>query len=148
MSVGIPDLGIALLCAVELCSLHFACGWDPQRIVANSLFADGAAAAVISSTPRPDNSSRTLKAHGSTLLPDSADAMTWRITDHGFEMTLSPRVPELIKQHLRPWLTHWLASQHVSLADIRSWAVHPGGPRILHAVESALSLPSSALAMG
>ena len=73
-------------------------------------------------------------------MPDSADAMTWRIGDHGFRMTLSARVPELIQTHLRSWLAGWLERHGLGLDDVRSWAVHPGGPRILDAVESALSL--------
>jgi predicted naringenin-chalcone synthase len=82
-----------------------------------------------------------LAASGTFLMPDSAEAMTWRIGDHGFRMTLSARVPELIKTHLRPWLTGWLNSHGLALEDVASWAVHPGGPRILDAVESALGLP-------
>jgi len=136
----------ALVCAVELCSLHFAYGWDPQRIVANSLFADGAAAALIESGAETNAPPWSLAANGSCLMPDSTDAMTWHITDHGFEMTLSPRVPDIIKAHLRPWLETWLARHGLALGRIGSWAVHPGGPRILAAVESALSLPDSALA--
>jgi predicted naringenin-chalcone synthase len=78
-------------------------------------------------------------------MPDSADAMTWHIGDHGFRMTLSPRVPELIKVHLQEWLRGWLGRHGLALEDVESWAVHPGGPRILLAVEHALELPSDAL---
>jgi predicted naringenin-chalcone synthase len=135
-----------LLCAVELCSLHLFCGWDLEKIVANALFADGAAAVV--GVPRdlasPD--SWRLAATGSCLIPDSEDAMTWRIGDFGFEMTLSNRVPALIRENLRPWLERWLEECGLRLDDVRSWAVHPGGPRILSAVEEALGLPSEALA--
>jgi predicted naringenin-chalcone synthase len=66
--------------------------------------------------------------------------MTWQIGDHGFEMTLSPRVPSLICEHLRPWLTRWLDKHNQCLDTIRSWAIHPGGPRILTAVEESLGL--------
>ena len=66
--------------------------------------------------------------------------MSWRIGDQGFEMTLSPQVPELIHQHLRPWLEEWLAKHDLDLADVGSWAVHPGGPRILSAVSEAINL--------
>jgi predicted naringenin-chalcone synthase len=79
-------------------------------------------------------------ATGSCYLPDSARAMTWSIGDHGFEMTLSKRVPGLIEQHLRPWLETWLAGQGLALNEIACWAIHPGGPRILGAVEQALGL--------
>ena len=83
---------------------------------------------------------------GSCLFPDSEDAMTWNIGDHGFEMTLSTRVPGLIAA-LRPWLAAWLAGQ--GLAAVGSWAIHPGGPRILAAFRKlALSGDARALARG
>ena len=78
-------------------------------------------------------------------MPDSKDAMTWKIGDHGFEMTLSARVPELIHRHLRPWLESWLGEQNLSLQDVATWAVHPGGPRILQEVTEALGLRADAL---
>ena len=66
--------------------------------------------------------------------------MSWRIADHGFEMTLSPRVPELISQRVRPWLEDWLSRHGQSIATVGSWAVHPGGPRILSAFGEATGL--------
>jgi len=135
-----------LLCAVELCSLHFQYGWQRDQIVANALFADGAAALV--GTPantQPSNQSWQLQASGSSILPNTQDAMSWHIKDHGFVMTLSPRVPSLIHEHLRPWLIHWLATQSIELSQVRSWAVHPGGPRILDAVAQSLKLPDDSL---
>jgi predicted naringenin-chalcone synthase len=66
--------------------------------------------------------------------------MSWRIGDHGFRMGLSPRVPNRIGESLRPWLASWLEARGHPLDRIGSWAVHPGGPRILSAVESALGL--------
>jgi predicted naringenin-chalcone synthase len=66
--------------------------------------------------------------------------MSWTIGDHGFEMTLSKQVPGLIHAYLRPWLTEWLGRQGRRPNEIRSWAIHPGGPRILGAAEEALGL--------
>ncbi len=135
-----------LLCAVELCSLHYRFQWDPERIVANALFADGAAAIVAGGEATPAGG-WGVAATGSCLLPDSQDAMTWRIGDHGFEMTLSNRVPDLINAHLRPWLTEWLGNHGHTLESIGSWAIHPGGPRVLTAVEEALALPKGSTAV-
>jgi predicted naringenin-chalcone synthase len=134
-----------LLCAVELCSLHFAYGWDPDMMVANTLFADGAAAVV--GVTQHDDESRgwSVRAHGTFLMPLSGEAMSWRIGDHGFRMTLSAAVPELIRTNLGGWLIHWLNTHGLSINDIGSWAVHPGGPRILEAVEDALSLENGSL---
>ena len=70
--------------------------------------------------------------------------MTWRIGDHGFEMTLDPSVPELIQRHLRPWRTEWLASHGLSFEAIGSWAIHPGGPRIRLPLRKALGLSNDA----
>jgi predicted naringenin-chalcone synthase len=136
-----------LVCAVELCSLHYHYGWDPQRVVANSLFADGAAALVgVHESAAPHDAWR-LAASGSCLIHDSESAMTWSIGDHGFVMTLSKQIPALIGQSLKPWLTQWLSRQGLNLADVASWAVHPGGPRIVTAVEEALGLDPSATAV-
>ncbi len=133
-----------LLCAVELCSLHFQYGWDPDQVIANALFADGAAAVVgVPGAAAPQDAWR-VEATGSCLFPNSRDAMAWRVGDHGFEMTLSRRVPDLIAAHLRPWLEQWLGQHRLGLEQIRSWAIHPGGPRILSSAVECLGLPPTA----
>ncbi len=129
-----------LLCAVELCSLHYFYGWDPGRMIANAIFADGAAALIGAPSSKALPSAWKIAAAGSCLFPGTKDAMTWSIGDHGFVMSLSKKVPGLIAVHLRPWLESWLRSVDTTLADIRSWAIHPGGPRILGAVEESLGL--------
>ena len=134
-----------LLCAVELCSLHFAYGWDSEMLVANTLFADGAAAVVGVPVENGSTSGWSVQAQGTFLMPESSEAMSWRIGDHGFRMTLSAAVPELIRTNLGGWLSGWLRSQGLGLEDVRSWAVHPGGPRILEAVEDAVALENGAL---
>ena len=131
-----------LLCATELCSLHYQYGPAAENLVANAIFADGAGA-VVCGRPRAATEWRLTRS-GSCLFPNSEDAMSWRVGDHGFEMRLSARVPELIARHLRPWLETWLAKAGLSLAAIGSWAIHPGGPRILEQVAAALDLPRSA----
>ena len=133
-----------LLCAVELCSIHYYYGRQPDKVVANALFADGAAAIVGQWSDVP--SRWHVAASGSCLVPNSAKAMTWSIGDHGFEMGLSRKIPALIAEHLRPWLTAWLGDNRLSLGEIGSWAVHPGGPKILAAVEEGLGLHGEALA--
>jgi predicted naringenin-chalcone synthase len=132
-----------LLCAVELCSLHFHYGWNPKRMVANALFGDGAAAVVGAPASAAPPDAWTATASGSRLFPDAEYAMTWHVGNHGFDMTLSTKVPNLIRANLRPWMEKWLGEQGLALADVRSWAVHPGGPRVLSDVESALGLSPS-----
>ena len=130
-----------LLCAVELCSLHYHYTYNPSKMIANAIFGDGAAALVGVAGDSPTN--WRVLATASCYLPNSANAMTWNIGDNGFEMTLGKNVPSLILRHLRPWLEGWLDEVGVGLGGVRSWAVHPGGPRILTAVEEAIGLTPS-----
>ncbi|MBX9693516.1 MAG: type III polyketide synthase, partial [Cyanobacteria bacterium] len=132
-----------LLCAVELCSLHFQYDWSADNMLANALFADGSAALVATAAGSTETNKKPLSfvtASSSLLIPDSETDMTWTIGDHGFAMTLSPRVPDLIEQHLFGWLEQWLHQEQLQPSDINCWAIHPGGPRILDAVQTALSL--------
>lgn len=134
-----------LVCAVELCSLHQQYGWCPDKIVANALFADGAAAVVGKQATGEVIDHWQLIASGSTIVPDSEEMMSWRIGDNGFEMTLSPRIPDLIHQNLRPWLKQWLLQQGMNIEDVGSWAIHPGGPRILSTVAETVGFEESLL---
>ena len=155
---------VVLMTSVELCSLHYQYGFDPDRIVSGSLFADGSASAVVAaptavtstgmtangSTPNAASSSNTplpsIAATGSMLVPDSREEMTWRIGDNGFEMTLSARVPALIEAHLAAYLDDFLRCNNLQRSGIGGWAVHPGGPRILDAAAAALDLSAEQLA--
>jgi predicted naringenin-chalcone synthase len=137
-----PKARVLVVC-VELCSLHQQYSSDPQQIVANALFADGAAAIIVQGGA--GHGRWGLIGQQSLILSETTDMMSWRIRDNGFEMTLSPEVPDLIRRDLKTWLESWLPQFGVSLADIRSYAVHPGGPRILNAVVEGLGLPNESL---
>ena len=150
VAAACPQANI-LLCAAELSSIHYQYGWNLDNLLANSLFADGSAAMVLRSCTKSESFgcpplSRVI-ASGSCLLCDSEEAMTWRIGDNGFVMTISSRVPELIRAELFPWLSGWLRSHNLTVDEVQSWAVHPGGPKILDAVEESLNLNSEALAV-
>jgi prepilin-type processing-associated H-X9-DG protein len=136
---------VVLLCAVELCSLHMAYGWHPERVVANALFADGAAAVVASSNPSHLHQSLVMQRSGSMVIPESSDLMHWEIGDHGFAMGLSPLVPETVGTALLPWLRNWLKDQTIDLEEVKSWAIHPGGPKILSVCSEVLSLDPNLL---
>ncbi|MDA0330325.1 MAG: hypothetical protein O2958_15135 [Gemmatimonadetes bacterium] len=82
----------------------------------------------------------TVVANGTCVIPDSRDAMSWRIGDHGFRMTLSAEVPQLVEANVRPWIDGWLADHGLTLDQVATWAVHPGGPRILEAFSDAVGL--------
>ncbi len=125
-----------LVCALELCTLHQQNAQDQQRIVANALFGDGAAAIVVRGSD-DEGIGWELRSQSSFVIPETADLMAWKIGNHGFEMTLSPTVPAVIRTVLGPWLRDWLAQFDLRVEDVASWAVHPGGPRILTATAQA-----------
>ena len=138
---------VVLVVCVELCSLHFQYGTRSDHVVANSIFADVAAAviAVGDRAPARRDGWRML-GRWSTVLPDSADQMGWVIGDHGFEMSLSARVPDEIAAHLPGIIDTALATHGLARDTVAAWAVHPGGPRVLVSVAAALGLPPQALA--
>lgn len=138
-----PD-AVVLIIATELCSLHL----QPERavdpIVAASVFADGAAAAVVSSRP-PNGPALRMERFVDGLAPEGASDMAWTIGDHGFEMVLSSYVPKVVGEKAHAALTPLLDGSGVALEDVRRWAVHPGGRAILDRLEEGLALPPEAL---
>lgn len=131
-----------VLCA-ELASLHLqAPSLETDQIVAHALFSDAAAAVVL--TPGGDGYEVTEVA--SLTDPVTADHMTWHVTDLGFRMGLSPQVPDVLGRHVAVFVADLLDRAGLKLPDVDGWAVHPGGPHILDAVERELALPDDALA--
>jgi predicted naringenin-chalcone synthase len=141
--VAVHDRPAVLLC-VELTSLHVQpSSVDTQQIVAHSLFSDAAAAVVLRPSGDPGYRVRDILSVTDTTV---SEYMTWDITDLGFRMGLSHRVPEVLSRYVGQ-LVHELLDRHgLATTDVDGWAVHPGGPRILTVVERELGLPPSALA--
>lgn len=133
---------MVLLVAVELCSLHYYYGAEPSKVIANALFADGAASMIVGQ----EIQGLSLLATGSQLLANSEKEMGWVIGDHGFRMTMTKQIPHKIQKHLRGWIENWLQQSDLTLQQIPHWAVHPGGPKILEAVEAALELSENGIA--
>lgn len=138
---------IALVVCVELCSVHFRPDRDPQNQVACALFGDGAAAAVVAAEHSVSEEVRggamgRLTVGGSLLIPEGRDWMTWRITDAGFAMTLTRDVPPALQNSIRPAVESIQQDRRVGGAesDRLCYAVHPGGPGILRAVDAGLDL--------
>ncbi|MFB6395982.1 type III polyketide synthase [Polymorphospora lycopeni] len=137
----------ALLLCVELTSLHVqpaSARVDTQQIVAHALFSDAAAAAVVLPSRAGGYAVREVAAVTDT---STADHMTWEVTDLGFRMGLSPRVPKVLSMHVRGLVDDLLGRHDLRLSDVDGWAVHPGGPRILGVVERELGLPAEAMAV-
>jgi predicted naringenin-chalcone synthase len=135
----------ALLLCAELTSLHLQpVGGRPdlQQIVSHALFSD-AAAAVVLTAGGPGYAVREVSAVTDTT---TADHMTWEVTDLGFRMGLSPRVPKVLSVHVRKLVDDLLARHDLTVADVDGWAVHPGGPKILDVVQDKLGLDDAALA--
>ncbi len=140
----------AVVISVELTSLHVQPAEegrpDREQVVAHALFADAAGAVVIEPDGAADRTARSA-ADGFTLVDfaartdaQHADLMTWDITDAGFRMGLSPKVPEVLAEHVRPSVGDLLARHGLGLGDVAAWAVHPGGPRIVDTVAEELGL--------
>jgi alkylresorcinol/alkylpyrone synthase len=139
-----------LLCAVELCSLHYRFTWDSEGIIGNALFADGSAAMVLGNAPQTHTGDTAapwqIVDTGSVVIADSKQTMSWSIGDNGFDMRLTSDVGDKIEQQLAAWLTVWLASHGLDVGDIDYWGVHPGGPRIVSAVKNSMQLSDEDLA--
>lgn len=130
-----------LVVAVELCTLHLRLEGGMDALVANAIFADGAAAALISARPpAPGRSGYRLEHFASALIPSGERELTWRIGDHGFEITLSAYVPDVIGSNLKSLIEPLFAAAGMDPEQIGRWAVHPGGRAILDRVQENLQL--------
>ncbi|TDN36665.1 type III polyketide synthase [Hymenobacter sp. UV11] len=130
-----------LVVSVELCTLHFQKSHDPDHLISNALFSDGAAACLVLGQPLPGPTPCLgLQAFHCGLAPEGVQDMAWHIGDFGFEMTLSGYVPALIERGIGQLTADLLQDLPVRREDIRHFALHPGGRKILEAIEKALGL--------
>jgi len=139
-----PDQ-VAVLLSVELCSLTLqAEDLSIPNLIASGLFGDGAAAALVVGDDRPSDGPEIV-ATRSIFYPDSEEVMGWDISQDGFKIVLSAEVPDVVRQFLRRDVDAFLADQGLTRADITSWVCHPGGPKVLEAMQDSLELPEGAL---
>ncbi|MBD7957521.1 type III polyketide synthase [Microbacterium sp. Sa4CUA7] len=137
---GDPTAVVLVVCG-ELCTLHFRVSDDPQQIVSSSVFADGAAAAVVSADPALRGRQwLELERFGTAITDQGETDMAWTVGDEGFDMTLSAEVPRIIGREIRGAMAGFLGDDVVD-----AWAVHPGGRSVLDRVESGLHLPAATL---
>lgn len=144
---GAPD-GVAVLLAVELCSLIPKTDPSMATVVGSSLFGDGAAAVVMVGDRRAANvdaSGPEVLASRSHLYPDSQRTMGWDVDSSGFRLVLSPDVPKVVEKYLGDDVTEFLAAHGLQISDIASWVSHPGGPKVIEAITATLGLPDDAL---
>lgn len=135
---------VVLVVCLELCTLHLQLGSDFDRLLAGSVFADGAGAALVSAR-EPQGAAFELSALATTLTPVGEDDMAWSVGDEGFDIVLSSYVPEILEANIGAALAPLFAQFDLSLSDIDHWGVHPGGRAILDKVEKGLGLGEDAL---
>jgi len=132
---------VVLVMCLELCSLHLQLKAAEDNLLANSLFADGAGAAIVSARePAPGLSAYRIGDFHSALVTSGEQDMAWRIGDHGFEIALSSYVPKIIGANIRDFIEPSIARSGLALADVKTWAVHPGGKAIIDQVQGSLGL--------
>jgi alkylresorcinol/alkylpyrone synthase len=145
---GAPD-DVAVLVSVELCSLMYGAA-EPEMatLVGSALFGDGAAAVVVVGESRGMHDRMTgpdVLATRSRMYPDSLGIMGWDVGASGFRLVLSPDLPDLIERYFADDVTTFLGEHDLTVDDIGSWVSHPGGPRVLEAINAALGLDDDAL---
>jgi alkylresorcinol/alkylpyrone synthase len=145
---GAPD-AVAGLVSVELCSLTYP-GYKPSLpgLVGSALFADGAGAVVAVGERRAEQ----VGARGpaildsrSTLYPDSLRTMGYDVGAAGFELVLAKDLAQVVEEHIEQDVTGFLGGHGLTTTDIGAWVSHPGGPKIIDAINASLSLPPDAL---
>ena len=141
MAKAAPDSNVLLL-VVELCSLTFRRqDRSKSNVVATALFGDGAAAAIV--TCRGDTvptSAPRLGPWGEHTWPDSLDVMGWDIANDGLKVVFSRDIPTLVRDDLRPVIDDFLRRNGLTIGDIDEFVCHPGGAKVIDALEVCLEL--------
>lgn len=148
--LGAPD-AVAVLVSVELCSLTVQRDdASTANLVASGLFGDGASAVVMVGRERAAGvpaaaAAPAVVATRSRLYPDTERVMGWDVGGSGFRIVLAASVADVVREHLEKDVTGFLADAGLGVDDVARWISHPGGPKVLEAVQEALSLPDGAL---
>jgi alkylresorcinol/alkylpyrone synthase len=145
---GFPD-HVAILLSVELCSLTLQKeDLSIPNLIASGLFGDGAACVVMAGERRAAAMGLAgphVVATRSVFYPDTEGVMGWNIGTDGFKIVLSAEVPDMVTRHLRGDVDRFLTDQGLDYLDIATWIAHPGGPKVLEAMEAVFPLPEGAL---
>ncbi len=138
---------VGVLLSVELCSLTVQRNdRSMANLVASGLFGDGAAAVVAVGPDRAADGPRVL-ATRSHLYPDTQRTMGWDVGADGLRIVLDASVPALVEQYLGDDIRKFLADHGLVKEDVAAWVSHPGGPKVIEAIETELDLPPDALAL-
>ena len=130
---------------VELCGLTFRFSdRSKSNVIATALFGDGAAAAVLNT----QSSGPKISAWGEHTWPDTLEIMGWRIEDDGFGVLFSRSIPTLVRDRMRAAAEGFLRDNSLALGDIDEFVCHPGGAKVLNALEEVFDLPAGGLEHG
>ena len=139
MAQAKPESRVLLL-VVELCALTFrAQDRSKSNLVATALFGDGAAAAIVSCREEYADAPR-LGPWGEHTWPDSLDVMGWEVADDGLKVVFSRDIPTLVRDDLRPVIDAFLEKNGAALNDVAGFVCHPGGAKVLDALEDCFGL--------
>jgi predicted naringenin-chalcone synthase len=130
---------IVLIVCTELCSLHFQKSASDDNLISNALFSDGSAAVLVQGNAPSGISLNPIAFRTALVEADDRD-MAWAIGDLGFQMRLSTYVPSLIKGGISSLVSSLLENTGKAIDDIRFFAIHPGGKKILESIEQELGL--------
>lgn len=137
-----PGATVLFVC-VEICSLAFHMDdLGKADIVATALFGDGAAAVVLRAG---EDGFAQVSGQAEHTWPDTLDVMGWRIDPDGLGVIFAQAIPPFARKNLRPAMDEMLASQQLSVADVDRFVCHPGGVKVMEAIESALELGQGSL---
>lgn len=134
---------VVLLAGVELCSLHYQKSQEQNQVVANALFSDGAAAAIVTSRDYKKNGTEPdliLKDFYAEFEQTASEDMVWRIGNAGFDLRLTTEVPNIVRNNIKLLTEKLFAKTNLRKEDIDYYAIHPGGMKILEACEEALQI--------
>ena len=141
----------AALLAVELCSLSRpTTEVTTADLVVSGLFGDGAVALAASggraADGRPADGLRVI-ASRSEVYPDSGDKLGWRLGSDGFRIVLTAELADVVERRLSGSVSAFLAEHDLTVEEISTWLCHPGGPKVIDAIQKCLKLPDSAVEM-
>lgn len=144
MAKAEPGTNVLLL-VVELCSLTFRhADRSKSNLVAAALFGDGAAAAVIRCTEGLTDMPR-IGPGGEHTWPDSLDVMGWDVADDGLKVVFSRDIPTIVRDQFRPVVDDFLEKHGLTVHDLDGFVCHPGGAKVLDALEAVFDLEQGAL---
>ena len=138
-----PFAKILIVCT-ELCTLHFQQQATNDNITSSLLFGDGSAAVLVTGSGDKTPGFPLMGFYGE-VMPKGKQDMSWELSSTGFAMTLSSYIPSLIEEDFEKLVNEALVKNNISRDQITHWSIHPGGRKILEAIEKSLSLPKEKL---